>query len=210
MTVIGWELMFICSDPFHDFMLTFTRAVGPCKNDTDIFPVIVFFNLFLDEKVDHFIQFLHELCTWGNWIVFEVLLTVGTLLVVSVESFDELFVVSGAFESSGSLIVHFWSWSDTVQGEEDHFIRFEKIDNGVNVVEHFNPNLFELFRHDLCFEDNGVILGLMKLIPWHICRWYHSYRDKGSRFRVGIVFLPCAWWGGIVWWAWDKEKGYHE
>ena len=120
---------------------------------------------FLNKKVNHFIQFLHKLSTRRNRIVLEILLTIRALLIVAVKSLDKLFIVSGTLEPSGSLVVHFRSWSDTIQGEEDHFIRLEDIDNGVDVIEYLNPDFFKLFRHDLSFKDDGVVLDKIKMLP---------------------------------------------
>ena len=155
--IIRRELAFICSDPLHDLVFTLTRAVGPSKNDADVFPVIVFFDFFLDEKVYHFVKFLHELGTWRDWVVFEVLLTVSAF-VVAVESFDKLFVVPCAFEPTWALIVHFGSRGDTVQSEEDHFIGFQNVDDHINVVEDFDPDFLKLFGHNLGLEDDRVVL----------------------------------------------------
>jgi hypothetical protein len=66
MAIIWRELMFVASDPFHDLMLTLTWAVRAGENNTDIFPIIIFFDLFLNEKVNHFIEFLHEFRAWRN------------------------------------------------------------------------------------------------------------------------------------------------
>jgi len=116
MTIVWWELMFVASDPLHNLVFTFTWTIRSSENNTEIFPIIILFDLFLNEKVDHFVEFFHELSTGWNGIVFEVLLTIASvLLIVPIKSFYKLFVVSGTLKSSCSLIVHFWSWSDTIQ-----------------------------------------------------------------------------------------------
>ena len=163
MTIVGIKLMFVGSNPLHDLVFTLARAIWSCKNDADVFPVIIFFNFFLNEKMDHFVQFLHKLSSRGNWIIFEIFLTISrTLLIISVESLNKLLVVTSALESSCSLIVHFWSWSDTIQSQENHLARFEQVDNCVDIVKNLNPNLFKLLWHDLCFEYYWIILNLRK------------------------------------------------
>ncbi len=64
--------------------------------------------------MNHFVQFLHELGAWRDGVISEVFLTVGVLLIISIKPLNELFIVPGAFKSSGPLIVHFGSWSHTV------------------------------------------------------------------------------------------------
>ncbi len=61
------------------------------------------------------------------------------------ELLHEFFMVPRAFESSGSLVVHFGSGGDTVKSKHDHFVGFEDIDEHVNIVEDIQPNFFHLF-----------------------------------------------------------------
>lgn len=109
--------------------------------------------------MDHLIEFLHEFSSWRDGVVLEVLLTVcRALLVVAIKSFNKLFVISCAFEPSGSLVVHFGSWSNTIQSQEDHFSGFEQVDNSIDVVEHLNPNFLKLLGHNLRLEYHRIIL----------------------------------------------------
>lgn len=139
-------------------MLSFSWTIRSCKYHTNIFPIIILLNFFLNEKMNHLIQFLHEFGTWRNGVVFEILLTIGIFFIVPIKPFNKLFIISCTFKSSGSLIIHFGSWSDTIQSEEYHFIRLEKINDCVDVVKYLNPNLLELLWHNLSFEYNRVIL----------------------------------------------------
>ena len=92
-------------------------------------------------------------------------MTVGVFLAVAVKSFNKLFVVSGALEPSGSLVIHFRSWSHAIQSEENHFVGFEDIDDVVDIVKDFDPDFFELFGHNLSLEDDGIVLRLMIRLP---------------------------------------------
>jgi hypothetical protein len=74
------------------------------------------------------------------------------LLVVAVKLLDELLIVSCAFKSSRSLVVHFRAWCDTVQSQENHLVGLEQVYNSVNVVKHFDPYFLKLLGHDLRFE----------------------------------------------------------
>ncbi len=54
-----------------------------------------------------------------------------------------LFIGLGRFVTAGSLLVHFGSWCDTVDGYVDQFSWFGVVDDGVDVVEDVEPDFVE-------------------------------------------------------------------
>jgi len=108
--------------------------------------------------MQHFVELVHEGSAGRDRVVFEILLAVRNIG-VAVEFINELLVLLSTPESSGSLVIHFASWGYSIECHHDHLGGFEHVDERVDIVEDFEPDLLELLGHELGFEDDGVILN---------------------------------------------------
>ncbi len=156
-SVIGQEVLLVCPHELHDLVLALARGVGASENDAEALPVVVLFNFFLDEEVEHVIELFHEGSARRNGVVFEVFLTVSHVG-VAVEAFDIVLIFLGTAETTSALVVHLAARGHSVEGHDDHLGGLDHGDDGVDVVEDFDPHFFEFFGHELRLEDDGVIL----------------------------------------------------
>ena len=119
MIVFRLELIFIGPQVFHNFMLALAWTIRTSENYTELSPLLVLFDLLEDEEPKHLIELAHEMGSWRNRIVLEIFLAVH-ILIIPIKVFDILLVVSCALKPSGSLVVHFGSWSYSIQRHKDH------------------------------------------------------------------------------------------
>lgn len=108
--------------------------------------------------MEHVVELVHEGSAGRDGVVFEIFLAVRDIG-VAVELVDELLVLLRASEPPGSLVVHLAAWSHAVERHHDHLGGFEHVDERVDIVEDFDPDLLEFFGHELGLEDDGVVLS---------------------------------------------------
>jgi hypothetical protein len=107
--------------------------------------------------MQHFVELVHEGSSGRNGVVLEVLLAVSDVS-IAVEFGDELFVILRTPKPSGALVVHLAARSNAVQSHDYHFGGLEHVDEGIDVVENFDPNFLQLLGHELGLENDRVVL----------------------------------------------------
>lgn len=158
MRILREELLLVRPDELHDLVFSLSWGIRACEKNREALPIIVLFDLLLQEKVQHFIKLLHESSSGRNGIVFEIFLAIGQIS-VPVELLQIFFIISGAPEPPRALIVHLASWGNSIEGEYDALSGLEDVHNKIDIIEHLDPDLLKLLRHELCFENDGVVLN---------------------------------------------------
>lgn len=167
MSIVLTELSLVCPHKLHNFVFSLSWSIWPCKYNAQSFPIIILIYLFLNEKMKHLIELLHESSSWWNWVIFEVLLTICDIS-ITVEFSNVLFVLFSRSKSSRTLVVHLASWGNTIKSHHYHFSWLDHVDKSIDIVEYFDPYFLKLFRHELGFENNGVILNELEVTRTHL------------------------------------------
>ena len=167
MRVIGVKLRLVGPHKFHDLVLPLTWSVRTRENNTEVLPIIVLLDLLLYEKMQHFVELVHEGGSRRNGVVFEVLLAVCDVS-IAIEFGDEILVLLRTPEASSALVVHLAPGGHSVQSHDNHLGGLEHIDERIDVVEYFDPNLLQLLGHELRLENDRVVLPQPKRTRTHL------------------------------------------
>ena len=117
--------------------------------------------------MQHFVELVHEGGSRRNGVVFEVLLTVCDVS-IAIEFGDEILVLLRTPEASSALVVHLAPGGHSVQCHDNHLGGLEHIDERIDVVEYFDPNLLQLLGHELRLENDRVVLPQPKRTRTHL------------------------------------------
>ena len=140
----------LTSNVIKEFMLSFSRDTCITENDLQTFPKRVVLESVKDIVLKAFGHSGHEFCSWSNdvfikvdcvFIIFSKLKSFLNVFSLQLFLSDILFLdFLGSSKSSSSLLVHFSSWSNTIDSKIDQSFRSKNFDELIyifkNIVKH--------------------------------------------------------------------------
>ena len=96
----------------------------------------------------------HELCAWRDGIAVK---KFGHLLATSLNLRFQKGAFTGTFKSSCSLLIHFSSRSNTINRQEDIFLRLNEMNDFIDGYHNGRPQLLHVFEATYSLMSLGVI-----------------------------------------------------
>lgn len=95
---------------------------------------------------------------------------------------EELLVILSTAEPSGSLLVHLAPRSNSIKRKDNGLGGLEQVDDGIDIIEDFNPYFLEFLGHKLRLEDDRIVLHRSNPYP-------DTLVDDAVHIEVKIVDL---------------------